>query len=91
MPNSGQDVQFTELEHAILRMTADGECHEKDELLTCFDDPAADYQNLYQLLFRLRPKLEQFGQEIVAQSFGRGSKYRRMRHLRALPLMATGS
>lgn len=75
------DSRFSQVEFRILRVTADGRCHSAEEIMTCFDDPAVDKVKLGKALTSLRRKLAAVDQDIIAQSFGRRIKYRRIREL----------
>lgn len=74
------ELNFTEVELRIIHLTADGKCHKPDELAACIDE-LADRNNLHQVIFQLRKKLQPLGQDIAAQSFGKRSEYRRFRLL----------
>lgn len=75
-------VLFSKAEQRILELTKDGLPHYKKELAQCIDaEGLVTDTDLWTAVHRLRLKLAPYGQEILAQSFGRGAKYRRIRHL----------
>lgn len=84
-----RETQFSQAELRLIRITSDGEPHTKDELRKCLRNPNASDGDLHQAIFVLRQKLKPHGQDIIAQSYGRGSKYRRIRHLRSPSLVGT--
>jgi hypothetical protein len=73
-------LKLTPTEQKLYDLLADGEPHKRKELLALVDDQA-DPSALHKHMYRLRLKLKVEGEEIVAQSFGKYTAYRRVRHI----------
>ena len=74
-------LKLTPTEHRIYEALADGEPHKTAELLPLVDE-LADPSALYKHMYRLRLKLKQEGEDVIAQKLANQAfGYRRIRHL----------
>lgn len=81
-------VYLTETERRIFELLSDGAPHKLAELLKDLGWEEQDRGTLYTHITNVRRKLIHVGEDIVAQSFGKSTGYRRVRMLGESPVRA---
>lgn len=81
-------IYLTDTERRLFDLLADGAPHKLPEVLTSLGWEEQDRATLYVHISSLRRKLMCVGEDLVAQSFGKASAYRRVRMLGQSPVQA---
>lgn len=72
---------YTPTETRILDLLRDGLPHRREEVFACLDDDLAQMDAIYPHVCRLRRKLQEHGQDILAVTTGRRTLYQQVRLL----------